>query len=225
MKIENSAYQTTTDSSGQYQVNFAPGTFSVVISKDGYESISTQLNVSAATDYPMDRVVLNKPPPAGGVYLQGKDGYIPLTPRAIVALSSQVDFMTSTRYLTRDLTNIDHNAMAAKLEAEVSRLTPQAKLTIADSSPQHLSLVRLNGIEIGTIGGPAFMLKDNFSHIGETTTDKHSFMLRFPEITAVSPTTTYCYVVMGRTLVGQEVPIVSKTNNEARAYCIGGPHF
>ncbi len=58
VRIENSGFQTRTDKSGQFQLNYAPGNFTVVFECLGYMPKATSLSLTSGGTYPMGEIFL-----------------------------------------------------------------------------------------------------------------------------------------------------------------------
>ena len=80
VSIAGSAFKTVTDKNGHYQLEYVPGSFTVVFSKDGYSTYEMPLNLTEKTKFPAEEVTLIRLPDKPGVYLYRKEGLIALPP-------------------------------------------------------------------------------------------------------------------------------------------------
>lgn len=69
VKIEKSAFSTTTDASGKYHLEYAPGEFIVTYTKGGFTSEEVKLNISQNAKFPAEVQTLYPMPSEKGVYL------------------------------------------------------------------------------------------------------------------------------------------------------------
>ena len=78
IKIDKSNYTTTTDNTGKYSLEYAPGSFSVKYAKSGYTTMRVDLNLQQKTKFPAEEVVMYPIPKEQGVYYIGDKELIKL---------------------------------------------------------------------------------------------------------------------------------------------------
>lgn len=77
VKIEGSSIKTTTNSDGEYSINFIPGNnIKVLFSKQGYMDSEINLNISAKESFPAETVSTYKIPVENGFFIIGENDYI-----------------------------------------------------------------------------------------------------------------------------------------------------
>ena len=76
--VENSAFSSMTDDSGNYSLDYAPGVFDVVFSKSGYTVSSLSLNIQQESRFPAEAVILYPIPAGEGVFYVGEKQLIKL---------------------------------------------------------------------------------------------------------------------------------------------------
>lgn len=218
VSIANSAFTASTDSSGDYEIAYVPGNFSVEFAKTGYAEIQVPLNISEKADYPMREVTLTKLPPSGGVFLQGTNNYVPLAVARVASRSASSGFMSQqyTYYLDEDQQFASANEI---LNKEIEKL-PDAELTIFDTYPQPLAGVSIqNGNDIGSIESGPMSNRSGVKFDMRKPTQVGSATVRTIPLRAKAALTggVYCLVQVGRTFSGN-VLIVNKSNS----FCLGG---
>lgn len=75
VQVENSGFIATTNSNGEYKLDYAPGEFNVVFTKPNFTSSSIKLNISAKSDYPLADVTLYEIPTKQSIYLLEDNSY------------------------------------------------------------------------------------------------------------------------------------------------------
>jgi len=83
VKVKNSKYKSFSDKKGRYSVEYVPGTFTVLYSKEGYSSYEMQLSLSSKEKFEAEDVKLIKLPEKQGVYFYDKKGIVPLISNSI----------------------------------------------------------------------------------------------------------------------------------------------
>jgi hypothetical protein len=80
ISIPSTTFKTTTDSSGEYVLPFAPGKFTVVFAKAGMTGFTVDEEIATETKVPLADVTLYQYPSAPGFWLIGQDSYIAVEP-------------------------------------------------------------------------------------------------------------------------------------------------
>lgn len=80
IKIQKSTFSSTTDGSGSYSLDYAPGTIALVFSKPGFTTSNLELNIQQKTRYPAEVITLYPIPQEDGVF------YIDIANRRLVKL-------------------------------------------------------------------------------------------------------------------------------------------
>ncbi len=78
VKVEKTGFQTTSDSAGDYALDYAPGAFALVFSKAGFTTMRLDLNIAQLTRMPVETAILYPVPEQNGMYILGSDGLKPL---------------------------------------------------------------------------------------------------------------------------------------------------
>lgn len=96
VKVLKSAYETTTDQAGRYEVPYAPGAFQLRFSHERTTTELVKLDIYVPTRFPSDVVVLYPHPPAGTVAAATRRGTLTLRPGQV---HERLDFveLRSTR--------------------------------------------------------------------------------------------------------------------------------
>jgi len=68
VKIDKSTFSTTTNSSGEYSIDYAPGNIKLYFIKDGYTTQTLTLNIQQKSKYPAEKIVLYPIPKERGMY-------------------------------------------------------------------------------------------------------------------------------------------------------------
>lgn len=68
VKIEKTTFTAITDNSGHYSLEYAPGPIKLIFSKDGYTTMSLNLNIQQKVHYPAEPVVLYPIPKDSGMF-------------------------------------------------------------------------------------------------------------------------------------------------------------
>lgn len=79
VSIPNSDFKTTTNSSGEFKLNYAPGKFKVEFEKAGHSADFKELEVTQKVNYPLQLVELTRIPSTKGVFVKGEKDYIELS--------------------------------------------------------------------------------------------------------------------------------------------------
>jgi hypothetical protein len=83
VSIVGSAYQASTNSSGAYEIRYAPGTFTVSFQRVGYTPGTLPLSLASPTAFPAQTITLHLIPPLNGVSFAADSRYV-LLPRCAV---------------------------------------------------------------------------------------------------------------------------------------------
>jgi hypothetical protein len=75
VEVPGSAFSTASDSSGHFELDYAPGTFSITVAATGYMPHTRQLAVTERVRYPLGTVPVVRIPPADGLRVQGPNEY------------------------------------------------------------------------------------------------------------------------------------------------------
>jgi hypothetical protein len=70
--ITGSSFQSKTDNSGKYDIEYAPGTINLNFEKDGYISETLSLNISTQVEFPAEKIIMTKKPNGNGVFFVDK---------------------------------------------------------------------------------------------------------------------------------------------------------
>jgi len=68
IKIEKSTFTAVTGNSGQYSLDYAPGSIKLIFSKDGYTTMNLDLNIQQKVHYPAELMVLYPIPKDSGMF-------------------------------------------------------------------------------------------------------------------------------------------------------------
>jgi len=82
--IVGSAFEDTTDASGQYSVQYVPGSIDLLCTKPGFEEEHKHLNISTPSRFPADDITLMPLPAQTGIALLGKTGLQNIAPAAVM---------------------------------------------------------------------------------------------------------------------------------------------
>jgi tetratricopeptide (TPR) repeat protein len=106
VKIENTAFTTTTNKDGTYRISYVPGKVDVSIAKQGYSEGKLNLNIATESKFPAKDVTLYKMPSSNGVFAYGTDDYIALKCGKLI--KQQAGFMgaDSSYYVFGDMFSI-----------------------------------------------------------------------------------------------------------------------
>lgn len=102
IKIENSAYTTTSNSSGQFSLDYKAGSFKLLIEKEGYLSHTIELNVTDKSGYNLGKVELIKVPEKAGVYYISDSKYIEIPKMKLETIKDK----NCTSYLSPDKSSL-----------------------------------------------------------------------------------------------------------------------
>jgi len=108
VKIQKSTFSSITDGSGDYSIDYAPGTINMVFSKNGYTTSGLDLNIQQKTHFPAEIITLYPIPQEDGMF------YIDTDNKRLVKLEengrlaetetqTQSFFFTNYRYYVRYL--------------------------------------------------------------------------------------------------------------------------
>lgn len=71
--ISNSQYESKTNSSGEYSIDYAAGEIVLNFNKEGYYRSGEVLYITEKQDYPVRDIMLIKTPPHSGIYISTKE--------------------------------------------------------------------------------------------------------------------------------------------------------
>jgi hypothetical protein len=95
VRVVGSNLRTTTDSSGNYRLPYAPGKFRVVIEKEGHDSEEAKLDLAQATSYPLEDKYLIPVPRNAGLYFAGERAWLATSPCQIELAERDTGTFTS----------------------------------------------------------------------------------------------------------------------------------
>lgn len=78
--IEKSSFTTVTDDGGNYLIDYVPGNFTIVFSKNGYTTHKVELNISSKTLFPAESIMMYPIPEEEGLYFLEGNKLISLNP-------------------------------------------------------------------------------------------------------------------------------------------------
>lgn len=154
VQIENTRLAAISSDSGAYAVPYVPGSFSLLISADGYNSRRVELNVAEAMEYPLDDTRLYKRPDSAGLFLVGARAYIPLIESDLEWSDDSQNRRTWTlRY--PDYENDTEVASELKeLDREIEEITSRNSkvLEVIDSTLEDYDFVSVEDVASLTLG-------------------------------------------------------------------------
>ena len=68
IKVDNSTFSAVTDNKGKYSIDYAPGSFKLIFSKNGHTTHTIDLNITAKTIFPAETVMIYPIPEKKGIY-------------------------------------------------------------------------------------------------------------------------------------------------------------
>ncbi len=225
VQIENTAFQGTTDNTGQFEIEYAPGTLTLKISLDGYTPHSLDLQINEGLRYPLSKTVLYKKPPRNGVFLVGRDNYIPLLRASIIRRKFGNAGWAGEKYNYRLTLQKDKDKQVDALLATVKEITPKELMEfhVIDSISYKLKPYLIEGDHLGmaTIGMMGNSVSEGFNIVKEKSSRFDGFLYRSTTISkeVVPPYSNWsiCYVPVGKNLMGR-----SMINHKKTAYCLPG---
>lgn len=216
IQIGDSAFETSTDSDGHYELPFVPGTFVVAYSKEGYSSETVILSIDSKSAYPMREVVLYRMPPGDEIYLQGADDYIPLAPAAVSSTKDGDYWQPTFHYHLA--TTPETSSQLQSLQQEIARL-PDSGIVFFDSYPENMKLVSVKdgfiGQTIAGIMGKETTVTDIDEELRRIESTRERRTQLAPD--AITAGGQYCYVQTHTSMTGSTL----LTGKQSRAFCLG----
>ncbi|MDO9566449.1 MAG: carboxypeptidase-like regulatory domain-containing protein [Candidatus Desulfaltia sp.] len=98
VKIEKSTFSTLTDEEGKYLIDYAPGSFTIIFSKDDYTSHKLELNISNMALFPAETIMMYPIPKEKGIYFLDGNKLIALNPLQIQKIEFKHKNKNYTQY-------------------------------------------------------------------------------------------------------------------------------
>lgn len=80
VKVDKSNFITETEPNGEYTIEYAPGSFKLIFSKNGYTTHTLELNITNMTLFPAETIMMYPIPKEKGIYLLEGNRLVSLTP-------------------------------------------------------------------------------------------------------------------------------------------------
>ncbi len=78
INIDGTEFYATTDSKGEYSIEYVPGDIKVLFSKQGYIDTMFAVNIATESKFPAKKINMYKIPKQQGIFLFGKDDFKPI---------------------------------------------------------------------------------------------------------------------------------------------------
>jgi hypothetical protein len=169
ISIDNSAYETRSDSNGRYTLPYTPGQFTVRFTKEGYTPDVLELSIQSKEEFPARKAVLLPLPRENHILCMSDKKFVDLSP-------SKLDIKrNSSGFLTTDLYNITWQnfpllstattcmssfpgrlrltrpAESDRTKYSVNMQGPVAAVTYSMGMPIGITYQDANGLEMGTL--------------------------------------------------------------------------
>lgn len=132
VKIEGSAIETKTQKDGSYSINYVPGEFDLIFSKDGYIGARLPLKLSEKQRFPAETVRMFRIPEEKEIYLVSASGYQKLARVPVKEKIMETGTFIDKRY---------HRIFFPQ---GVPTTIQQRDCTFMDFDPENQILIRLN---------------------------------------------------------------------------------
>ncbi|MCB9610733.1 MAG: carboxypeptidase regulatory-like domain-containing protein [Polyangiaceae bacterium] len=131
VKVLKSTFETKSSPDGSYEVPFAPGTFQVQFSKDGYTSHALDLDIQQAMRFPAEPSTLYPIPQESGLFWLSQGGLKAIDEAPMDTQRSGSGFSSTTTKIF--------------CTGEGTLVLPQGRLQFVDTSDSILMVARLGG--------------------------------------------------------------------------------
>ncbi len=141
VEIDGTAFTTTTNSKGEYEINFVPGSIKLKYTKKNYLDTVLRVNVSTKDNFPAQVVKTYKLPNDGEINYISKEQYIPLNNSPI-----KIDKTFDTRYIKEGYYNHDTRFKTLTYytnKDKVVKIKKSEIIQFIDTSPAPIALIKL----------------------------------------------------------------------------------
>ncbi len=151
VEVEGTAFTANTNSKGEYEINFVPGTITLKYTKKNYLDTILKIGVSTKDDFPAQVVRTYKVPNGGDINYIDKDRYIALEKSPI-----KIGKTTNRKYVKwgdyyNNLTGLKIVSYYASKE-KILKIKQTNSIQFVDTSTEPIALVKLdktaNGLKI-----------------------------------------------------------------------------
>ena len=133
IKVDKSSFSTLTDAEGDYIIDYAPGSFKLIFSKDGFTTQKLELNIANKTLFPAESIKMYPIPKKKGVYLLDGNQLVALRPYTI----RKSEWKRANKNYTVYNVKFDDYSDIPTIESET--------VNIIDTSPESIKFARLGG--------------------------------------------------------------------------------
>lgn len=121
VRVQDSAFLTTTNSTGEFSLEYAPGSFTIVIEGPVVET-TRDLNIAQLVPYPLGQVDVVRLPAGAGVHIAGPHAYVTLEPittrREIAGIGThRFNLSDPPREVSAAITTLPESAAPPTIEA------------------------------------------------------------------------------------------------------------
>jgi hypothetical protein len=100
VSIEGTTISTTSNSDGQYSIEYVPGAIVVNYTKKGFTTSSLEINIAQESLFPANTVKLYEIPKTAGIYYIDSDRYVPLASEKMEAVDKRTNFSNNKVWST-----------------------------------------------------------------------------------------------------------------------------
>jgi hypothetical protein len=196
VQVDKTTFSATTSKSGQYAIDYVPGTILLKFSKQGYSSHSLELNIQQKAKYPAEPVLLYPIPGIPGIFWIGEKNLTEMPGSPVSKHRYATSWMDPNHYR--------YEAVAMKRLC----LKP-GPVEFIDAQPDHYALVRLkDGGQIQEFSNQFGTIKFVYNGIMQDNGRKlaEAVYLRSADLQSGY----YAWVCMAKELGGKYVPNETK---------------
>ena len=129
IQIENSGFETTTDKSGKYALDYIPSEFTIIYFKDGYTTDHLKLNIHQKANFPAKKITLSPKPIEEGVF------YVDFKTKQLHKLiKGKQEAVTKDERFFHSYVNI----------ANIMYQLPSGKVTFIDNYPDKIAATKVD---------------------------------------------------------------------------------
>ena len=176
VNISGTAFRATTDTNGNYSIEYAPGKVSLQASKPGYSTVNRTFDIATAITYPAEQMTLYKIPAGKGIFLFGDADYLPVARGSIAFSAKTFELSINDPNFYENMADGPRVARIFMARGSFTPAKSNSKIRFLDntgSSPASLMLVRLKSGDViltRTIYGGGFERSDDAQIIKSLST-------------------------------------------------------
>lgn len=165
--IENTELSATTDKEGVYSLRYVPGAFRISFGADGHSPRTLELDIKSSEKVPLKTVELFRMPPPGGIFLIGKDDYLPLAKEAVAIVDLPARALES------------ENSYLVRLSSRSVLDVPEKEMTtFVDTTSSQSAAIILSGSWGGTSHSTPLSTKWDVAFKNVVTEKRSGYVLR-----------------------------------------------